>query len=228
DFLGIVGQNGSGKTTLAKLLINLHKPGPGSKINIYEFDDRGRNLIPNDKITDIAGFVFQNPEHQFVEDSVYKEIIYGLKIKGMAENLINEKSGKFLKIMGLEKLKDANPFNLSQGQKRKLSVASIVIMDYEILILDEPTFGLDYITTFNLMNFLMELNRHGKSIIIITHDMNIIFKYTRNVLVLKNGRAQYFGGTKEFIDKDEIIIYCGLAVPPLYKLFKEAKSYAVL
>ncbi len=226
--MGIVGENGSGKTTLAKLLINLYAPDKSSRINIYKFDGDNQKLASKDEITDFTGFVFQNPEHQFVEDSVYKEIIYGLKIKGLSEDIIAEKANKFLKIMGLEKLKEANPFNLSQGQKRKLSVASIVIMDYEILILDEPTFGLDYITTTNLMNFLKELNQQGKTIIIITHDMNIIFKYTRNVLVLQNGKSAYSGSTNDLINKNEIISSCGLSIPPLYELYKEVTSFAVL
>jgi energy-coupling factor transport system ATP-binding protein len=228
DFMGIVGENGSGKTTLAKILINLYAPDKSSRINIYKFDGDNQKLASKDEITDFTGFVFQNPEHQFVEDSVYKEIIYGLKLKGLSEDVIAEKANKFLKIMGLEKLKEANPFNLSQGQKRKLSVASIVIMDYEILILDEPTFGLDYITTTNLMNFLKELNQQGKTIIIITHDMNIIFKYTQNVLVLQNGKSAYSGSTNDLINKNEIISSCGLAIPPLYELYREVTSFAVL
>jgi energy-coupling factor transport system ATP-binding protein len=228
DFMGIVGENGSGKTTLAKLLINLYAPDKSSRINIYKFNGGNQKLASKDEITDFTGFVFQNPEHQFVEDSVYKEIIYGLKLKGLSEDIIAEKANKFLKIMGLEKLKEANPFNLSQGQKRKLSVASILIMDYEILILDEPTFGLDYITTINLMNFLKELNQQGKTIIIITHDMNIIFKYTRNVLVLQNGKSAYSGSTNNLINKNEIISSCGLSIPPLYELYKEVTSFAVL
>jgi energy-coupling factor transport system ATP-binding protein len=101
-------------------------------------------------------------------------------------------------------------------------------MDYEILILDEPTFGLDYITTINLMNFLKELNQQGKTIIIITHDMNIIFKYTRNVLVLQNGKSAYSGSTNNLINKNEIISSCGLSIPPLYELYKEVTSFAVL
>jgi len=228
DFLGIIGNNGSGKTTLAKLVINLYPVKPPSKITIYNPHSPEHRAAKKDEILKLVGFIFQNPEHQFIEDSAYKEIAYGLKIRGCDDLSINEKTDEILKIMGLEKLRDANPFNLSQGQKRKLSVASILVVDHEIIILDEPTFGLDYITTTNLMNLLVKLNKKGKTIIIITHDMNIIFKYTRNLLVLKNGNSVFLGSTHKLLSEKEIIESSGLNVPPLYKLYSEVSSYAVL
>jgi len=228
DFLGIVGHNGSGKTTLAKLLINLYKARPPSKIEIYNPSRQERKAAAKNEILDFTGFVFQNPEHQFVEDTVYEEITYGLKIKYSDEDLINIKAEKILKIMDLKNFKETNPFSLSQGQKRKLSVASILVMGSEIIILDEPTFGLDYITTINLMNILTELNREGKTIIIITHDMNVIFKYTNKVLALKNGRCVFFGGTLKLLNNKEIIKSCSLAIPSLCELYKEVGDFAIL
>ena len=228
DFLGIVGNNGSGKTTLAKLIISLYPTKLPSKITIYNPHSFEYRAAKKDEILELIGFVFQNPEHQFVEDSVYREIAYGLKARGCDALSISKKTDEMLKIMGLEKLKDTNPFNLSQGQKRKLSVASILVMDHEIVILDEPTFGLDYITTTNLMNLLVRLNKKGTTVIIITHDMNIIFKYTRNLLVLKNGNLAFSGSTRKFLNEKEIIKSSDLGVPLLYELYSEVSSYAIL
>lgn len=229
DFMGIVGHNGSGKTTLAKLIVNLYKAELPSKISIYNPTASDDNRIARkDEILEFTGFVFQNPEHQFVEDTVYKEVTYGLKIKHKDKHYIDRKSEQILKLMNLERFRDKNPFNLSQGQKRKLSVAYILVMDHQILILDEPTFGLDYITTTNLMELLASLNKKGKTVIIITHDMNIIFKYTRKVLVLKEGNLVFFGSTYKLLDEKEIMQSSKLSVPSLYELYKEVITYAVL
>ena len=228
DFLGIVGQNGSGKTTLAKLIINLYKSKSPSRITIYNPYTTNHKIAREDEILEFIGFVFQNPEHQFVEDSVYKEVVYGLKIRYQDELYINKKANEILMLMGLENLKDTNPFNLSQGQKRKLSIASILVMDHKIIILDEPTFGLDYITTTNLMKLLTRLNDKGKTIVIITHDMNIIFKYTHKILVLDDGKVAFFGDTYKLLEEKEIIESSHLTIPPLYKLYKEVDRYAVL
>ena len=101
-------------------------------------------------------------------------------------------------------------------------------MDHKIIILDEPTFGLDYITTTNLMKLLTRLNDKGKTIVIITHDMNIIFKYTHKILVLDDGKVAFFGDTYKLLEEKEIIESSHLTIPPLYKLYKEVYGYAVL
>jgi len=228
DFLGIVGQNGSGKTTLAKLIINLYKAKLPSRIEIYSPGKNSKQQAGSDEILEFIGFVFQNPEHQFIEDTVYKEISYGLRLKPCDDSLINKKVQEVLELLELEDFKNINPFNLSQGQKRRLSVASILVMNHPVLILDEPTFGMDQRTTTKLMGILAELNRQGKTIIIITHDMNLIFKYTRKVAVLKEGRLVYFDYTRKLPGETKLIDDCHLSIPPLYRLLREIESYAVL
>ncbi len=228
DFLGIVGQNGSGKTTLAKLIINLYKAKPPSRIEVYH---PGKNIdcpVNGNEILEFTGFVFQNPEHQFIEDTVYKEINYGLKIKSANNSPVDLRVGKVLELLELKDFENINPFNLSQGQKRRLSVASILVMDYPILILDEPTFGMDWRTTAALMDILKKLNSQGKTIIIITHDMNLIFKYTHKAVVLKEGRLVYFDYTNRLLGRTDLVDDCHLSIPPLYRLYRGVESYAVL
>ena len=228
DFLGIVGQNGSGKTTLAKLIINLYKVKPPSRIEIYNPVKNSNRQAESNEILEFIGFVFQNPEHQFIEDTVYKEISYGLRLRLGDDSLTYQKVQEVLELLELGDFKNINPFNLSQGQKRRLSVASILVMNHPVLILDEPTFGMDWRTTTKLMGILTELNRQGKTIIIITHDMNLIFKYTRKVAVLKEGRLVYFDYTKRLLGETELIDDCHLSIPPLYRLLWEVESYAIL
>src|SRR4030042_3422032 len=228
DFLGIVGQNGSGKTTLAKLLINLYKASPPSEIEVYHPDKKSDSPVKGNKILEFTGFAFQNPEHQFLEDTVYKEISYGLKTRSLDDSTSDLKINNMLELLELADLKNANPFNLSQGQKRRLSVASILIMDYPILILDEPTFGMDYRTNASLMDILTQLNSQGTTIIIITHDMNLIFKYTHKAAILKEGKLVDFDYTHRLLRKTDLINDCHLSIPQLFKLYREVESYAVL
>ena len=228
DFLGIVGQNGSGKTTLAKLIINLYKASPPSEITVYHPDKKSDNPVKGNKILEFTGFAFQNPEHQFIEDTVYREISYGLTTRSLDDSTSDLKINNMLEMLELTDLKNANPFNLSQGQKRRLSVASILVMDHPILILDEPTFGMDYRTTASLMDILTKLNSQGTTIIIITHDMNLIFKYTHKAAILKEGKLVDFDYTHRLLRKTDLINDCHLSVPQLYRLYREVESYAVL
>ncbi len=225
DFVGLVGPNGSGKTTLAKLMIGLYGLKPPSEIDFFLPD--GKIIRERDKISKKCGYVFQNPEHQFIEENVFDELAYGLKIAKYGQDAIKSKTWDMLGLLGLKGLSASSPFNLSQGQKRKLSVASILIMDHDLLILDEPTFGLDFAATTMLMELLSDYNRKGKTIIIITHDMNIIFKYTSRVLVLYKGRLAFDRPTSQLIDHTQLISKASLEVPPLIKLFKEVGEHAV-
>ncbi len=224
EFVGIMGPNGSGKTTLAKIIMGLYKTNSPAEVNIFDKN----NKLGKTEVLDKCGFIFQNPEHQFIEETVYDEIAYGLKVKGKDKDYISSKTNEVLKLLELENFKDHNPFNLSQGQKRKLSVASMLVMDYSILILDEPTFGLDYKMTVKLMQLLEKINQDDKTIIIITHDMNLIFKYTQRSIILKEGRIIYDQSTARLLDKENILDKASLRLPPLLKLYQEVKNYAVL
>ncbi len=223
SFLGLIGPNGSGKTTLAKIIMGLYDIKPPSEINIY-----GKNKLAKNEVLDKCGFIFQNPEHQFIEETVYEEIAYGLKVKGKGKDFIKSKTDEVLELLELSDFQKQNPFNLSQGQKRKLSVASMLVLDHEILILDEPTFGLDYKMTTKLMQLLEEINSRQKTIIIITHDMNLIFRYTSRAIILKDGQILYDGLTSNLFEKENLLKEASLSIPPLLKLYKENRDHAVL
>ncbi|MCA0982902.1 energy-coupling factor ABC transporter ATP-binding protein [Halobacillus yeomjeoni] len=186
EFVAIVGPNGSGKTTLSLLLAGIHSPNRGS-IHL-----KGRPLGEwrEDNLRNVIGYVFQNPEHQFITDSVFEEVAYSLKLTNKEENEVREVVFQTLKEYNLEGLENRNPFQLSQGQKRRLSVAAMTVMDQELLILDEPTFGQDWNTTERLMDVLQDKNSKGKTIVMITHDMELVDRFATRVLVMEKGKVK--------------------------------------
>ncbi len=196
DFLALVGPNGAGKTTLARLMLHLGlRPSAGQ---VRLFGDPVAALTPR-QITARAGFVFQNPEHQFVTDRVDDEIAYGLRARGLPEPEVQARVRALLRRFGLEALAAHNPFRLSQGQKRRLSVATMLAVAPRLLILDEPTFGQDRNTAYALMDLLLELNREGITIVMITHDTRLVRQYARHVAVLERGRLVWHGPASEWV-----------------------------
>jgi len=209
DFLAIVGPNGSGKTTLVKILTGLLKPSSGT-ISLY-----GKNILTIDpvEIPKKMGFVFQNPEHQFLSDTVYNEIALSLRLANKSEDFIKKKVNNLLKQFELIELKEKNPFSLSQGQKRRLSVATMLLWDQDILIFDEPTFGQDFKNSQQMWNILKELNSMGKTIIVITHDMSFVSELTEKVVLLFEGEIKYLGNTFDLFQKRGLLLNSNLMEP---------------
>jgi energy-coupling factor transporter ATP-binding protein EcfA2 len=202
DFLALVGPNGSGKTTLARLLMGLLPRPPSGEIRL--FGDALPDL-PLEKLTERVGYVFQNPEHQFVTDTVEEELAYSLRARRWPEARAQERVLEMLERIGLRPLAGRNPFTLSQGEKRRLSVATMLAAGQQVLILDEPTFGQDRRTAYALMDALAELNRQGVVILIITHDLRFVRRYARRVAVLLEGRIAFSGTPGELFARSELL-----------------------
>lgn len=202
EIIALLGKNGAGKTTLSKILGGMETKFSG------EVAYRGKNIkkISKEKLYSELTYVFQNPEHQFIKDSVRDEIELFKEIHGEEIGL-----DAILEKYNLEGVKDENPFTISGGQKRRLSVAIMLSKKHKILILDEPTFGLDYFNTRELMVQIKELAKKGMGIIMITHNLNIVKEYATKALVLKEGQNSYFGSVenlfenREFLEKAKII-----------------------
>lgn len=209
DFLAIVGPNGSGKTTLAKILTGLLKPSSGT-ISLYGEDIL---TIAPLEISKKMGFVFQNPEHQFLSDTVYNEIALSLRLANKSEEFIKKKVNDLLKQFELIEFKEKNPFSLSQGQKRRLSVATMLLWDQDILIFDEPTYGQDFKNSQQMWNILRDLNSAGKTIIVITHDMNFVSELTEKVILFFEGEIKFFGNTFDLFQKRELLLNSNLMEP---------------
>jgi energy-coupling factor transporter ATP-binding protein EcfA2 len=190
SFFGLVGPNGSGKTTLARLMMGL-LPAP-SQGEIRIFGDPLDSLTLSD-LTERVGFVFQNPEHQFVTNTVHDELAFSLTARQWPEAEVERRVVDLLTRFELEEQQGQNPFTLSQGQKRRLSVATMLAVGQRMLILDEPTLGQDRRTTQTLMESLSALSRQGVTILIITHDMRLVGSYAQLAAVMLDGQIAFVG-----------------------------------
>jgi energy-coupling factor transport system ATP-binding protein len=217
DFLAIVGANGAGKSTLASLLSGVLVPPSG-----HVFLE-GRDVVgmPTGAVSDQVGYVFQNPEHQFVTDTVFGELAFSLSPKagrrraGHLSAEQREEVEAWLDRLDLLRLAEANPFSLSQGQKRRLSVASMLIRGQSVLMLDEPTLGQDELQAGRLMGMMRGFRGGGGTVAIVTHDMRLVSEYADSLLVLAEGRSVYAGIPGSFFSQPELARAAGLAVPAL-------------
>ena len=217
EFIALVGHTGSGKSTLVQLLNALKFPSKG-KIDIngeYIINKEVDDSIDNKKyrkalmkepklkfklkpIRKNTGLVFQFPEYQLFEETVLKDIMFAPKNFFNDEKEAEERARKISEIIGIDDLLDKSPFSLSGGQMRKVAIAGVLAADPEILVLDEPTVGLDPIAKKELLELLKELNeKYHKTIIIITHDMDVVSEYIKRVLVLKQGNLMYDGSKEQ-------------------------------
>jgi len=195
DFVALLGPNGAGKSTLALLLMGLLPQRP-SQGEIWLFGERLEDLTPA-RLTERMGYVFQNPEHQFVTDRVWDELAYGPRVRRWPEARIRQVVDDLLQRFRLSEQADRNPFTLSQGQKRRLSVGTMLAVGQRLLILDEPTFGQDRNTAYALMDLLRDLNRQGVTILMITHDLRFVREYARRTVVLHQGHIAFDGLTED-------------------------------
>lgn len=244
EFIALVGHTGSGKSTLVQLLNALKFPSIG-KIDVNgeyiinkEIDNNIDNkkyrkaLIKNPKLKfklkplrKNTGLVFQFPEYQLFEETVLKDIMFAPKNFLKDEKEAEERAKKVSEIIGIEDLLDKSPFSLSGGQMRKVAIAGVLAADPEILVLDEPTVGLDPIAKKELLELLKELNeKYHKTIIIITHDMDVVSEYIKRVLVLKQGKLMYDGPKEDLFKNEELVEECNLGLPTIVKLLKKLKK----
>ncbi|MEX2143690.1 MAG: energy-coupling factor transporter ATPase [Anaerolineales bacterium] len=214
ETLAIVGPNGAGKSTLAKHLIGLLMP-PAGRVYLQGVD---LNRIPAKSLASQVAYVFQNPEHQFVTERVADEVAFGMRASGADEEHVQARTAELLATFGLARYARANPFTLSHGEKRRLSVAAMLAMGQEVLILDEPTFGQDERNAAALMSLLQSLNAQGKTIIIITHDMRLVAEYASNVAVMLDGQVEFHGRQDELFAQPELLAKAHLNLPPLARL----------
>ena len=184
EFVALVGQNGAGKTTCAKLINGLLKPTAGEvRINGERTEE-----TPSSSIARTVGYTYQNPDHQIWSLHVEDELAFGPQNLGMPEDEIARQVAEALDLADLTSHRQEYTFSLGWGQRQKLAVASIVAMRPEVIIVDEPTTGLDWDGSIRIMDLLTRLNDSGMTVIIITHDMEIVTRYAARVVVFGEGR----------------------------------------
>lgn len=210
DFLAIVGTNGAGKTSLLQSLAGVI-PAPAGTVEVLGADpwradarERARRI----------GFVFQNPEHQFVAPTVREELAQGLGLHSIDDATADAAVERMLRRFGLEELRDQHPFLLSGGQKRRLSVGTALIAGAPVLALDEPTFGQDRARASELLDMLRALNDDGTTVVVVTHDLQLVAEYASHIAVLRGGRLLGVGPAAEVL-AGPLVEQAGLRHPPL-------------
>lgn len=214
EFIALIGHNGSGKTTLSHHLIGLLRPTQGKiLINGTDISDLS---IP--KVAQEVGFLFQNPDNQIFTDRVDEEIKFGLKNMGLNDKEIVKRVNSALGMMELTEYKNRHPHALSRGQRQRLAVASILAMEPNIIVLDEPTTGQDRAHVNKFLGQIGELNKLGKTIIFITHDMNIAAKYSKRMIVMKTGEVFLDGPTRDIFSRTKDLYTTHIEPPVITRL----------
>lgn len=210
----LIGHTGSGKSTLIQHINALLLPTAG-EIHIDDFlisvTGKPETLKPLRKK---AGLVFQFPEYQLFEETIQKDIIFGPKNFGATEEEALAVAKKVLKLVGLdESYLERSPFDLSGGQKRRIAIAGILAMDPDILILDEPTAGLDPQGAKEMLNLFKKINEQGKTVILVSHDMNQVLEYCDDVVVMNKGRVERHVSVDELFRETEYLTSLSIDLP---------------
>ena len=211
DFVAVVGPNGAGKTSLIQALAGVVPP-PRGTVHVDGLDV-GRSDART--LSSRIGFVFQNPEHQFIAHTVFDEVAHGLRLRHLPDDEVRERTMALLDRFGLAAKAGTHPFLLSGGQKRRLSVGTALVAGAPVLVLDEPTFGQDRARADELLRLLGELNAEGTTVIVVTHDMQLVTEYARRTIVLADGRLLAAGATADVFGDSDLIERAGLRLPPL-------------
>ena len=216
QFIGIIGHTGSGKSTLLQHLNGLLKPDEGTvTVGNVNITQPGISMV---EIRKRIGLVFQYPEYQLFEETVAKDVAFGPKNLGLSETEIEERVKEAIELVGLdyETVKDRSPFELSGGQKRRVAIAGVVVMRPEVLILDEPTAGLDPKAHKDVLNMVEEVHRRtGNITIFVSHNMADIARLSDKILVIHNGKLVTKGSPKEVFSQKETLRSVGLDLPPV-------------
>ena len=217
QFIAFIGQNGAGKTTLAKCLNGLLKPQSGA-VHIESLDTREKGTTK--KIVTKVGYVFQNPDHQLFNNTIYKEIAYGPRNIGLPEKEVDERVREAARVCGVEEgLFEEHPFFLTKGLRQRIAIASILAMRPRTIIVDEPTTGQDLRQSLEVMNFLRNLwEQEGHTIIIITHEMPIVAQYAQRVVALARGQVLMDGSTREVFAQPELLAETFVKPPQITRL----------
>ena len=220
DFVGLIGHTGSGKSTLIQHLNGLLKPSSGEIIvNGFNITDKDLNLT---EIRKRVGIVFQYPEYQLFEETVEKDIAFGPGNLGLDEEEISKRVRKSMEAVGLdyETYKDKSPFDLSGGQKRRVAIAGVIAMNPEVLILDEPTAGLDPGGRDEIFNLIKKLHRDNNiTIILSSHSMDDMAKLAQTIIVMNHGKIEFMGTPREvFTSLAARLREIGLDVPQVLEL----------
>lgn len=225
EFLAVIGHTGSGKSTLIQHLNGLLKPASGKiYVDGTDITDKDTKLVD---IRKKVGLVFQYPEYQLFEETIAKDIAYGPSNLELNEDEILKRVKKSMEMVGLnyEEYKDISPFELSGGQKRRVAIAGVIAMEPKVLILDEPTAGLDPAGRDDILEQIKLLHeKYNMTIILVSHSMEDVGKLAEKIIVMNDGHIELQGKPKEVFKEIDTLEKIGLAVPQVTYLMRELKK----
>ncbi|MEE4311791.1 MAG: ATP-binding cassette domain-containing protein [candidate division KSB1 bacterium] len=224
EFIGIVGPSGSGKTTLLQHFTGLLKPSAGRVL--ADGNDIFSKGFNQNRLRRKVGVVFQFPESQIFEETVYDDIAFGPRNFFVEEMEIERRAVETCRILGLDlqSLRNRSPFNLSEGEKRRVALAGIVVMDPEILVLDEPTACLDASGVRQVRNMLAEMFGMGKTIVLVSHDLDFVARMCRRIVALKSGVVIFDGEKQAFFKNRDLLNRLGFREPKIYRYYNKINA----
>jgi len=214
EFTAIIGQNGSGKTTLVKHIVGLLRPTVG-EVRIF---GKKTSEMSIKEIATKVGYVYQNPDHQLFCQTVYEECAYGLRNLGLSEPEIRRRVSEILGRVGLQGLEKVDTFLLGKGQRQRLAIASTLVMNPEVIIVDEPTTGQDMSQSTSIMELLASLHREGRTVLIVTHNMHLVAEYAERVVVMQAGRVVLDGDVRTVFSQVEKLREALITPPQITQL----------
>jgi energy-coupling factor transport system ATP-binding protein len=215
EFVAIMGENGAGKTTLVKHFNGLLKPTKG----IVLVDGVETTKVSVAMLARKVGFVFQNPDHQLFSETVEEEIAFALKNFGFSPDVIEKRVEWALNLLGLTQYRKTSPFMLSGGERKRVALASVLAWDPKILILDEPTIGQDYQQKEKLRQFILQMKAQGKTIVIVTHDVEFVAECNPRVVLMRDGKIVADGEARRILTDPEILEQASIVPPQIAQIF---------
>jgi len=215
EFVAIMGQNGAGKSTFVKHFNGLLKPSYGTvKIDGVETTKCSVAALARN-----VGFVFQNPDHQLFSESVEEEIAFALKNFGFEQAVIEQRIDWAVNLLSLTQYRKTSPFLLSGGERKRVALASVLAWDPKTLILDEPTIGQDHEQKEKLRQFIMQMQTQGKTVVIVTHDVEFVAECNPRVVIMKEGKILADGEGKEILTDPALLEVSSIVLPQIAQVF---------
>lgn len=225
EFLGIIGHTGSGKSTLIQHMNGLLTPTSGTIY--FNGKDTSEKDFPKKELRSRVGMVFQYPEHQLFEPTVFEDICFGPKNLGLSKEEIDDRVYEALRLVGFpEDLISASPFDLSGGQKRRAAIAGVLAMKPDILILDEPTAGLDPKGRDDILDMIKDMHdKTGNTVVLVSHSMEDIARLVDRIIVMNEGQVQFDDTPKEIYKNYKELEKMGLRAPQITYLMNDLRSF---
>jgi len=215
EFVAIMGQNGAGKTTLVKQFNGLLKPTKGEVL----VDGVSTRNISVARLARKVGFVFQNPDHQLFSETVEEEIAFALRNFGFKENTLKKRVTWALNLLDLTEYRKTSPFMLSGGERKRVALASVLAWNPKVVILDEPTIGQDHRQKEILRQFIVQLNAQGKTVVIVTHDVEFVAECSPRVVLMAQGQIVADGDAKRILTDPNVALQASIVPPQITQVF---------